>query len=173
MSLDNTHREIGQLSMFLGWVVVCILGECVALSLAELASVYPTSGGVYYWTYQLASPKTRTGLSFFTGWIWLIGNWTITLSVNFGLASLIAATVALYHPEYVMDAWQLLVIFYGICIVTFIIAALCNDFLPAIDTLCAAFTLVSIIATLICVAVKAGAGRHSPADTLVSRVCLK
>uniref|UniRef100_A0A0B7JMQ3 Amino acid permease/ SLC12A domain-containing protein n=1 Tax=Bionectria ochroleuca TaxID=29856 RepID=A0A0B7JMQ3_BIOOC len=158
----------GQLSMFLGWVVVCILGECVALSLAELASVYPTSGGVYYWTYQLASPKTRTSLSFFTGWIWLIGNWTITLSVNFGLASLIAATVALYHPEYVMDAWQLLVIFYGICIVTFIIAALCNDFLPAIDTLCAAFTLVSIIATLICVAVKAGAGRHSPADTLGS-----
>jgi hypothetical protein len=24
-----------------------------------------------------------------TGWIWLIGNWTITLSVNFGMASLI------------------------------------------------------------------------------------
>jgi hypothetical protein len=24
-----------------------------------------------------------------TGWIWLIGNWTITLSVNFGMAALI------------------------------------------------------------------------------------
>ncbi|VUC26650.1 unnamed protein product [Clonostachys rosea] len=166
MTLLFQSLAIAALSMFLGWVVVCILGECVALSLAELASVYPTSSGVYYWTYQLAGPKTRTSLSFFTGWIWLIGNWTITLSVNFGLASLIAATVALYHPEYVMEAWQLLVIFYGICIATFIISAFCNDFLPAIDTLCAAFTLVSIVAVLICVAVKAGAGRHSPAETL-------
>jgi amino acid transporter len=84
----------GQLSIFLGWIVVCVLGECVALSLSELASRYPTSAGPYYWTFQIAK-KHKTVLSFITGWVWLIGNWTITLSVNFGFASLIAASVAM------------------------------------------------------------------------------
>lgn len=153
--------------MFLGWVVVCMAGECVALSLAELASRYPTSAGPYYWAYQLAPPKTRTVFSFVNGWVWLIGNWTITLSVNFGMASLIAATVALFHPDYVMDPWQLLLIFYAVCLSTFLVAAFCNDFLPTIDTLCAVFTLVSIVVTLICLSVKADVGRHSVADTLV------
>ncbi|KAF7557766.1 hypothetical protein G7Z17_g382 [Cylindrodendrum hubeiense] len=156
----------GQLPMFVGWVVVCVLAECVALSLAELASRYPTSAGPYYWAYQLASPKTRTVFSFLTGWVWLIGNWTITLSVNFGMASLIAATVALYHPEFTMTNWQLLLIFYAMCLLTFFIVAYGNSVLPVVDTLCAAFTLLAIIATMISMSVKADVGRHSAKDTL-------
>ncbi|KAH6889638.1 amino acid/polyamine transporter I [Thelonectria olida] len=156
----------GQLPMFVGWIVVCILAECVALSLAELASRYPTSAGPYYWAYQLASPSTRTAFSFMTGWVWLIGNWTITLSVNFGMASLIAATVALYHPEFTMTDWQLLLIFYAMCILTFFIVAYGNKMLPLVDTICAAFTLLAIIATMIAMSVKADLGRHSASTTL-------
>ena len=153
--------------MFLGWVIVLIVDECVALSLAELASRYPTSAGPYYWSFQLANPKYRTVLSFITGWTWLIGNWTITLSVNFGFASLIAACVSLYKPDIVFEGWQLLLIFYGLCILTFFIAAYGNKFLPSVDTLCAVFTLLTIFITLICLSVKASVGRHSPGDTLV------
>ncbi|KPM45201.1 hypothetical protein AK830_g1420 [Neonectria ditissima] len=156
----------GQLPMFVGWVAVCMLSECVALSLAELASRYPTSAGPYYWAYQLASPKTRTVFSFLTGWVWLIGNWTITLSVNFGMASLIAATVALYHPDFSPEPWQLLLIFYAMCILTFFIVAYGNSVLPVVDTLCAAFTILAIIATMISMSVKADVGRHTVKDTL-------
>lgn len=53
--------------MLLGWVVVLIVDECVALSLGEFASKYPTSAGPYYWSFQLASPSVRTVLSFITG----------------------------------------------------------------------------------------------------------
>jgi len=35
----------GQLSYFLGWIVVAVLDECVAVSLSELASKFPTSSG--------------------------------------------------------------------------------------------------------------------------------
>ncbi len=38
----------GQLSIFVGWIVILVLDECVALSLSELASRYPTSAGPYY-----------------------------------------------------------------------------------------------------------------------------
>ncbi|OAQ82552.1 amino acid protein [Purpureocillium lilacinum] len=90
-----------------GWVVVCILDECIAISLGELAAKYPTSAGPYYWSHQIADPRYKTILSFITGWTWLIGNWTITLSVNFGFASLLAATVNIYEPNYEWQPWKL------------------------------------------------------------------
>ena len=37
----------GQLSYFVGWIVVCVLDECMAVSLSELASKFPTSSGPY------------------------------------------------------------------------------------------------------------------------------
>ncbi|KAM7198438.1 Amino acid permease domain containing protein [Naviculisporaceae sp. PSN 640] len=158
----------GQLPMFIGWILVLILSECVALSLAELASRYPTSAGPYYWSFQLAPHKFRTILSFITGWTWLIGNWTITLSVNFGFASLVAASVALFHPGFATEltSWQLLLMFYAFCIIAFVICAYGNRFLPMVDTFCAGFTAVTIFVTLVCLSVKADVGRHSVADTL-------
>ena len=155
----------GPLSIFVGWIVILILDECVAVSLGELASRYPTSAGPYYWSFQIAK-KGKTVLSFITGWTWLIGNWTITLSVNFGLASLIAATVAIYQPDWTASAWELLLIFYAICIGSAIICAFGNKFLPMVDTICAAWTALSIFIIFIALSVKADAGRHSAAYAL-------
>lgn len=59
----------GQLSIFVGWLVILVLDECVALSLGELASRYPTSGGPSYWAFQVA-PKYKTLAAYITGWIW-------------------------------------------------------------------------------------------------------
>ncbi|ETI21205.1 hypothetical protein G647_07549 [Cladophialophora carrionii CBS 160.54] len=155
----------GPLSIFVGWIVVLVMDECIALSLSELASKYPTSAGPYYWSFQLAT-KGKTALSFITGWTWLVGNWTITLSVNFGFASLIAASVAMYHPDWVAKDWQLLLIFYAICLMTLVICAFANRFLPVVDTICAGWTALSIIIILIALSVKADVGRHSASYAL-------
>ena len=156
----------GQLSIFLGWIIILVLDECVAVSLSELASRYPTSAGPYYWSFQLAKEQHRTILSFITGWIWLIGNWTITLSVNFGLASLISATAAMYHPDFAATSWQLLLIFYAILLISFVICTFGNRFLPMVDTICAAWTALSILIIMISLSVSAKAGRHSASYTL-------
>lgn len=157
----------GQLSLFLGLIVVLILDGCVAISLAELSSRFPTSSGLYYWTHQLVeSEDWKNFASFTTGWCWLIGNWTIALSVNFGFASLIAATVAIYHPEWVAESWQQLLMFYGICILTFLICSLGNSLLPLVDMFAAVWNLITIAAILIALAATAKAGRHSPAYAL-------
>lgn len=155
----------GPLSIFVGWIVVCTLDQCIALSLAELSSRYPTSAGPYYWTFQIAR-SYKTTISFLNAWIWLIGNWTITLSVNFGFASMLSATVSIYHPNWSANNWQLLLIFYAICIGSFIICAFANRFLPKVDAACATWTALTIIIVLIAVSVKADAGRHSAAYAL-------
>ncbi|KAF7866808.1 hypothetical protein EAF04_005650 [Stromatinia cepivora] len=155
----------GQLSIFIGWIVVLVLDECVALSLSELASRYPTSAGPYYWSFQVAK-RHKTILSFITGWVWLIGNWTITLSVNFGFASLISATIAMYHPNFVASSWQLTLILYAICVLTLFICTFGNRFLPMVDTVCAAWTTVSVLIILIALSVSAKEGRHSASYSL-------
>src|SRR5437762_2325362 len=36
-----------------GWPVVSLFTLCVAASMAELASAYPTAGGLYFWAFRL------------------------------------------------------------------------------------------------------------------------
>ncbi|CEJ86158.1 hypothetical protein VHEMI04025 [[Torrubiella] hemipterigena] len=166
-TLINAVYGGGQLAMFIGWIAVCLLDECVAISLAELAAKYPTSAGPYYWSFQIAGPQYRTLLSFITGWTWLIGNWTITLSVNFGFASLLAATVNLYQVDYEWQPWKLVLLCWALCLVTFFIVAFANRLLPLVDTFCAVFTAVTIVVVCVWLSVAAKQGRHSPSDTLI------
>lgn len=72
----------------------------------------------------------------------------------------------MYHPNYVMSNWELLLIFYALVIATLFICALGNKFLPMVDTICAAFTAISILIILIALSTKADAGRHSASYAL-------
>lgn len=155
----------GPLAIFIGWIVVCFLDQSIAMSLAELASRYPTSAGPYYWSFQIARSNKIT-ISFINAWIWLIGNWTITLSVNFGFASLLSATISMYHPDWSANSWQLLLIFYAVCLGSLIICTFANKYLPQVDIACATWTALTIIVILIALSVKAETGRHSAAYAL-------
>ena len=104
-------------------LVVSLFTLAVALSLAEIASKYPTSGGAYYWTYQLSPRRYRLLLSYITGWLIVTGDWMLALSAAFvsglsrlskyecadlaqGTAQFFVAEVGIYHPEWEATAWQ-------------------------------------------------------------------
>ena len=68
-STYNTgQRYGGPASMTLGWLVVAAFNGCVALSMAEICSAYPTSGGLYYWSAKLAGREWAPLASWVTGW---------------------------------------------------------------------------------------------------------
>ncbi|KAG1804585.1 amino acid transporter [Suillus variegatus] len=151
----------GPAVMIWGWILVSILTQTLALSLAEICSKYPTSAGAYYWCYRLGSPHTRVLASWINGWLTVVGVWTIALSVTFGTAQLIVAGAGIYHPEWTATAWQTYMIFLGVTAVACLFCLFFNKHLPAIDIICACWTGLGIIVILICVSVKAAAGRHS------------
>uniref|UniRef100_A0ACD5XD02 Uncharacterized protein n=1 Tax=Avena sativa TaxID=4498 RepID=A0ACD5XD02_AVESA len=66
-------RYGGPASMTLGWLVVASFNGCVALSMAEICSAYPTSGGLYYWSAKLAGNKWAPLASWVTGWFNIVG----------------------------------------------------------------------------------------------------
>ena len=58
------------------------MSTLVALAMAEIASSYPTAGGLYYWASKLGSP----GWGWFTGWFNLVGQIAVTAAIGYGLA---------------------------------------------------------------------------------------
>ena len=61
-----------------GWPLISVLTLCVAASMAELASAYPTAGGLYFWAYRLGG----RGWAWTTAWLNMIGQITITAGIN-------------------------------------------------------------------------------------------
>ncbi|KAF8781226.1 hypothetical protein HU200_000696 [Digitaria exilis] len=76
-------RYGGPVSMTLGWLVVSVFNGCVALSMAEICSAYPTSGGLYYWSAKLAGKEWAPLASWVTG------------CVDFALAQLVQVIILL------------------------------------------------------------------------------
>jgi amino acid transporter len=72
----------GPVSVTWGWLIVGFFTTFVALSMAEIASTYPTAAGLYYWSSKLGSPAW----GWFTGWFNLIGLIGIIGAVGYGLA---------------------------------------------------------------------------------------
>ena len=71
----------------IGWPLVTIFVVIVALGMAELASAYPTAGGLYYWSSKLGF-RGRGGPAWgwYTGWFNLIGQLAITAGIAYGAA---------------------------------------------------------------------------------------
>src|SRR5689334_5087892 len=59
----------GPRAMIYGWVLVSAMTLCIASSLAELASAYPTAGALYHWSTILGGRAH----GFFTAWLNVIG----------------------------------------------------------------------------------------------------
>jgi amino acid transporter len=78
----------GPAVMTLGWLVVGFFVTLVALGMAEVASSYPTAGGLYYWAAKLApeSGGDPARWSWFVGWFNLVGQVAVTAGIDFGLA---------------------------------------------------------------------------------------
>ncbi|KZT68481.1 APC amino acid permease [Daedalea quercina L-15889] len=70
----------GPVAMVWGWAVCSFFLLMVTLSLAELGSAAPTSGGLYYWSFKFVSPRWRRLIS------WIVG-YSNTIGLIAGLAS--------------------------------------------------------------------------------------
>lgn len=66
-----------------GWPLVSVFVLCVAASMAEIASAYPTAGGLYYWAFRMGGREWAWSCA----WLNLIGQITITAGVNIGAAT--------------------------------------------------------------------------------------
>ena len=70
----------GGASIGIGWPLVSLFSLCVAMTMAQVASAFPTAGGLYHW----ASLLGGKGWGWVTAWFNLAGLITVIAAVNVG-----------------------------------------------------------------------------------------
>ncbi|MCC6235622.1 MAG: amino acid permease [Verrucomicrobiales bacterium] len=81
----------GGASLGLGWPLVCLFSLVVALTMAQVASAFPTAGGLYHW----ASLLGGRACGWCTAWFNLAGLITVLAAINAGVFDFTVATFAL------------------------------------------------------------------------------
>ncbi|KAI1181237.1 amino acid permease [Nemania sp. FL0916] len=132
-----------------GWLVSVIFILCIALSMAELASSMPTSGGLYYAAAVLAGPKYGPLAAWVTGW----SNWFVQVtgapSVNYGGASMILAAASIVNPDYVPTSYQTFLLTTFIMIIHACISSMPTLWIAHFNSVGTTINILALIVTII------------------------
>jgi amino acid transporter len=79
----------GPAAVGIGWPLVTLFTLMIAATMAEIASAYPTAGGLYYWASKLRSKDW----GWWTAWLNLGGQVSIVAGINYAAAFYLTATI--------------------------------------------------------------------------------
>ncbi|KAL4900280.1 hypothetical protein BDW74DRAFT_162011 [Aspergillus multicolor] len=148
-TLYITLTDGQSVSIIWGWVFVTLISIAIASSLAEICAVYPTAGGVYYWSAMLPTKEWAPMMSFIDGWLTLVGNWTVTLSITFSGGQLILSAISLWNDDFVATAWQTILMFWAVIGVCALVNIFASRWLDLINKVCIFWTGGSVIVILV------------------------
>ncbi|MFO0936385.1 MAG: amino acid permease [Gemmataceae bacterium] len=72
--------SVGGASIGLGWPLVSLFALCVAMTMGQIASSFPTAGGLYHWAAFLGG----RGWGWITAWFNLAGLVAVLAAINVG-----------------------------------------------------------------------------------------
>jgi amino acid transporter len=87
-SFAQAISSVGGAGAGIGWIVGCALSGMFALAMAQIASAFPTAGGLYHW----ASILGGRFIGWMTAWLNLLGLITVLGAINIGTAYFFAGT---------------------------------------------------------------------------------
>jgi amino acid transporter len=88
-SFQSAYSAVGGFGVGIGWLIGGIFALIVAASMAQIASAYPTAGGLYHWSSILGG----RGWGWATAWVNLLGLIFVIASVNVGVYTLFSQLV--------------------------------------------------------------------------------
>ncbi|KAK9828789.1 hypothetical protein WJX72_002079 [[Myrmecia] bisecta] len=84
----------GPVALIWGWLLVCVFTGTVALSMAEISSSFPVSGGLYFWSFQLGKHHGAIAC-WLTGWLNLLGQAAFVAGNEFSTVQLLSTMLLL------------------------------------------------------------------------------
>ncbi|KAJ9496995.1 hypothetical protein LTR99_003741 [Exophiala xenobiotica] len=148
-TLYITLTDGQSVTILYGWLFVSLISLAIAASLAEICSVYPTAGGVYYWSAMLSTKKYAPMVSYIDGWLTLIGNWTVTLSINFSGGQLVLSAITLWKEDFVPNAYQTVLMFWAVMLLCMLVNIFAAKYLDLINKICIYWTAASVLIIMI------------------------
>lgn len=102
---------------------------------------------------MLSSPEWAPINSWITGWLTLVGNWTVTTSINFSGGQLILSAISLWRDDWAPNAWQTVLMFWAVMLVCTLVNVFGSRFLNVINTVCVYWTAASVVIILVVLSV--------------------
>lgn len=110
-SLQIALLQGGPASLLYGMLLSSSVYFAIALSMGELASVYPTAGGQYHFASVLAPAKLNRIISYTCGLLTVFSWIAIGAAVMMIPSTQMLALASFYHPSFVAQPWHYFVIF--------------------------------------------------------------
>ncbi|KAF7156356.1 hypothetical protein CNMCM6106_009623 [Aspergillus hiratsukae] len=106
----------------------------VILSMAEMASMAPTSGGQYHWVSEFAPPSCQRILSYITGWVCVLGWHTGIAGCCYTVANMMVGVVAINYPDtYTYEPWHVTLLVIAVALVALLFNTVLAQKLPLIE----------------------------------------
>ncbi|KAI5206328.1 hypothetical protein AUEXF2481DRAFT_179093 [Aureobasidium subglaciale EXF-2481] len=152
--------------LFWGFIVVAIIMLLVYASIAELASMSPTSGGQYHWVSEFAPLSVRKPLSYMTGWLCATG-WQVYLAgVCYMIARIMQGLAILNVESYEPRPWHVTLITIAVMILAIMFNTVLAQQLPALEGVALLLHMLGFFAVIIPLWVMGP--RRNPYDALMN-----
>ncbi|CCX34321.1 Similar to Uncharacterized amino-acid permease C1039.01; acc. no. Q9US40 [Pyronema omphalodes CBS 100304] len=150
-SLNLALPTGGPSAVLWGLIISGIGCTCLAASMAEFASAYPTAAGQYYWVALVSPPKWAPLLSWSCGWINVVG-WAFIVGTgaSFG-GQMILNIESLMHPGFVADPWHNFLMYLAIMTMAFLMNVFANGILPHLNKAALVWSILGLFIVMIAV----------------------
>lgn len=148
----------GSVGMTWGWLIPSILIMCVGISMSEMGSAMPTSGGLYWWTFKFAPESVKRPFCFLAGYANSLGLIGGLCSIDYGFALLLLSVVTIAtDEEFVPNKYHIYGVFVA-CVATHaLVGTLATRFISKLQTFCIVANLIVICIT--CIALPIGSAK--------------
>ncbi|KAK3074931.1 hypothetical protein LTR53_002242 [Teratosphaeriaceae sp. CCFEE 6253] len=135
VSLSVGLANGGFAGLFWCFITTVLCYGTVVASLAEMASMAPTSGGQYHWVSEFAPPQYQRALSYASGWMSTLGWIASVASSVYVCGTQIQAMINVLQPDQVMTTWQLTLVMFAIIAITIVFNTWGAKVLPMLETI--------------------------------------
>ena len=135
--------------MVWGWLIAMIFIQCVAMSMAELCSSMPTSGGLYYASAVLAPPGYGPFASWLTGWSNWLAQVTGAPSVDYALAAMVLAAASINNPSYTPQPWHTFLLTMLVMISHACISSMPTKWIARFNSVGSTFNIIALFVVII------------------------
>ncbi|KAF5020460.1 hypothetical protein F66182_7539 [Fusarium sp. NRRL 66182] len=120
--------------LFYNLVLSAVCSLCIASSLGEIASIYPTAGGQYHWVAALTPSSIRSFASFVTGWISIGGQVVLTSSAAFAAGLQTQSLIIVNDGSYAPQRWQGMLFYWAVLVYSLVLNIWGHKLLPTTNT---------------------------------------
>lgn len=100
---------------------------------------------------MLASKEYAPIASWITGWLTLVGNWTVTTSINFSGGQLILSAISLWRNdnEWIPNQWQTVLMFWCVMFLCLLVNVFSSKYLDLFNKVCLYWTSSSAVIIMV------------------------